>query len=117
MTGGNGKIVRALLLVLLMALPGPAEPHRVAAERRLTHFAQGQAQGARWMLECRDMWDAMEEDGGVYFQIVNTTQEARQQVGDILGKPNDVRVLGVYDLTMELTSQGPGLTATQFLSL
>ncbi|MBT9583266.1 hypothetical protein IV102_07945 [bacterium] len=109
--------MRALLLFLLMALPGPAEPHRIASQRRPIRFAEGQAQGARWMLECRDMWDAMEEDGGVYFEIVNTTEEARQQVRDILGKPNDVRLLGVYDLNIELTPQGPGLTATQFLAL
>ena len=109
--------MRALLLFLLMALPGPAEPHRVAAERRPIRFAEGQARGARWMLECRDMWDAMEEDGGVYFQFVNTTEEARQQVRDILGKPEEARLLGVYDLSIELTPQGPGLTATEFLTL
>lgn len=100
-----------------MALPGSSDPHSIANQRRPVRFAQGQAEGAGWMLECRDMWDAADEDGGLYFEFFQTTLEARREVEAILAKPNEVRLLGIYDLTRPLEPQGAGLSAQQFLVL
>ena len=105
------------LLLMIMAVPEPVRPHDIASQRRQLHFARGQAEQALWMLECRDMWDSADDDAGVYFHILNTTQQALEEVRQILKNPGDTRVLGVYRLDRDLASQGPGLTAQQFLAL
>lgn len=30
-------------------------------------FIEARQKGCSWMLVCRDMWDAFDDDGGVYF--------------------------------------------------
>ncbi len=82
---------------------------------RESHFARGQAEGARWLLECRDMWDAFDEDGGVYFKVFQEETSARRQARDIQAHPKDKRLLGAYDLSKPLKEQGAGLTLEQFL--
>ena len=82
---------------------------------RESHFAKGQAEGARWLLECRDMWDAFDEDGGVYFALAMDDQAARREARDIQANPKDKRLLGAYDLTRPLAEQGQGLKLEEFL--
>lgn len=83
---------------------------------REDHFARGQAEGGRWLLECRDMWDAFDEDGGVYFKVFHEDAAARREVRDIQAHPKDKRLLGAYDLGKALAEQGPGLTLEGFLA-
>ena len=96
-------------------MPAAGDPHALNTQRRALRFAEGQAQKALWLVECRDMWDAADEDAGVYFCIEKTTESARLLVKSALTQPNDVRVLGVYSLQQDLVKQGPGLKAEEFL--
>lgn len=82
---------------------------------RESQFARGQAEGGRWLLECRDMWDAYDEDGGVYFEVFRDDSAARREVKDIQSHPKDKRLLGAYDLKRPLAEQGPGMTLEEFL--
>ncbi|MBS2037828.1 hypothetical protein JST97_22780 [bacterium] len=82
---------------------------------RQSHFAKGQAKGARWLLECRDMWDAFDEDGGVYFVLMMDDLSARREARDIQAYPKDKRLLAAYDLTRPLEEQGAGLNLEDFL--
>lgn len=82
---------------------------------RESHFAKGRAEGGRWLLECRDMWDAFDEDGGVYFKIMSDDHSARREARDIQAHPKDKRLLGAYDLGLPLADQGPGLKLEEFL--
>lgn len=82
---------------------------------RETHFLKGQAEGGRWLLECRDMWDAFDEDGGVYFQVLTDDLAARREARDIQANPKDKRLLGAYDLTRPLAEQGSGLKLDELL--
>ncbi len=82
---------------------------------RESHFAKAQAEGGRWLLECRDMWDAFDDDGGVYFQAMPDDLSARREARDIQANPKDKRLLGAYDLTRPLAEQGPGLKLEEFL--
>ena len=67
------------------------------------------------MLECRDMWDAFDDDGGVYFKIMAGDGMARREVRDIQANPQDKRLLAAYDLRKPLLEQGAGLTLEEFL--
>ena len=98
------------LLLVLLAFAGVSEP-----DRRSVRFAEGQAQGAIWMLECQDLWDSSDPDEGVYFHLAKTTEEARREVCNVLAHPRDLRVLGVYKLDRDLPGQTPPMSARQFL--
>jgi len=82
---------------------------------RAEHFAKGQLEGGHWLLECRDIWDAFDEDGGVYFKVMTSDGMARREVRDIQGSPQDKRLLAAYDLRRPLAEQGAGLTLEEFL--
>jgi hypothetical protein len=40
---------------------------RLNAKRREERYAEHRAAGKAWLIECRDLWDAEDEDAGVYF--------------------------------------------------
>jgi len=82
---------------------------------RAEYFAKGQLEGGHWLLECRDMWDAFDDDGGVYFKIMASDGMARREVRDIQANPQDKRLLAAYDLRKPLAEQGAGLTLEEFL--
>ncbi len=69
------------------------------------------------MVECRDLWDASDADGGVYFSLEESNAAVRNLIVSAQAQPNDIRVLGIYSLGQELLKQGPGLRAEQFLEL
>lgn len=77
-------------------------------------FAEAERAGAAYLVECRDLWDAHEADGGVYFVPCDTaaavTTIALEFTND---NPND-RLLGVYVIAKPLLPQGPGLTRAQW---
>ncbi len=88
----------------------------INAARRVKRFADGRAQGAAWMIECRDMWDAMDEDAGVYFVFCDDESAVDRIVAQMTDDNPNNRVLGIYDLARSLEAQGPGLTRSEWLA-
>lgn len=86
---------------------------RAARERR---YAEGKAQGAAYMLECRDMWDADDQDAGVFFTLHKSREEAVARIREMAKTPDHERVLAVYDLRQPLLPQGPGQNPRNFLA-
>ena len=89
---------------------------RLNAERRTVRFAEGQQQGMRWMLECRDMWDAQDDDGGVYFSFCATEAEVTAADHQMTDENTDDRLLDIYDLSKPLNSQGAGISRAVWLT-
>ena len=87
---------------------------RLNDQRRKVRYAELRAEGARWMLECRDLWDAEDDDGGVYFSGCANGVEVNAAIAGM--DPSSDRLMGVYDLTRPLDEQGPGLTVQQWLA-
>ena len=69
-------------------------------------FFKAKKQGYRWMLVCRDMYDAFDDDGGVYFKTFKT----RNNVDEMVTKSGgDQKVMGIYDLNLPFDEQYPGM--------
>lgn len=112
------------VLIILLALSGVSGAQsddwinralhlsRQARERR---YSEGKGEGAIYMLECRDMWDADDQDAGVFFTLHKTREQAVARIREMQKTPDHERVLAVYDLRQPLLSQGPGLSPQQFL--
>ncbi|VAX13723.1 hypothetical protein MNBD_GAMMA24-1077 [hydrothermal vent metagenome] len=60
------------------------------------------------MLVCRDMYDAFDGDGGVYFETFNTSAEVDKKVEKSGG---DQKVMGIYNLNLSFDDQYPGMKA------
>jgi len=77
-----------------------------ARTRRKVRYAEVKEQGYSWLLECRDLWDAHDDDAGVYFVECKTRKEVDDKV-----KKNayEEKVMGIYDLSQPLNEQGPGI--------
>jgi hypothetical protein len=86
-------------------------------ERLEQRFAAAVASGRRWLVECRDLFDAFDSDGGVYF--VGCSDDAA--VDALVARCTDDnpcdRLLGVFDLHRPLAEQGGGLTRSAWLDL
>jgi len=80
----------------------------IAGERRGVRYIEAKEQGYRWMLECRDMWDAYDEDAGLYFETYKTRAEVDAKVEKSSG---DQKVMGIFDLSLPLNDQGVGVTS------
>ena len=87
--------------------------NRKKLENRASRARQ---KGNRWLVECGDLWDAHDEDAGVYF--VECVDE--QAVHDTIvnkGPDNDSdRVLGIFDLERPLDEQGGGVTREAWMA-
>jgi hypothetical protein len=81
----------------------------VAAVRRRRYEEARQA-GARWLVECYDIWDFQsgDADGGVYFQSCADESAVDAIVAGVAGDPWN-RVAGVYDLGRPLEAQRGGI--------
>lgn len=89
---------------------------QINRERRALRHAEAAGAGAAWLVECRDLWDAHDEDAGVYFVACATDDDVTGLVGRLDDdNPND-RILGIYRISEPITPQGPGLTRAQWLS-
>ncbi|MEZ4669559.1 MAG: hypothetical protein R3E39_16770 [Anaerolineae bacterium] len=86
------------------------------AERRKQRYLEGQKQGHRWMLECRDMWDAYDDDAGVYFLYCLTPAAVDQALAALPNDSPDNRLLGIYDLSLPLPKQGAGMSRDEWLN-
>jgi hypothetical protein len=84
-------------------------------ERRQVRFVEGQRQGMRWMLECRDMWDASDDDGGVYFSLCASESDVTAIAQHLNGTNTEDRLLGIYDLSKPLIPQGAGISRSEWL--
>jgi len=71
-------------------------------------FDKAKQKGFNWMLVCRDMYDAFDDDGGVYFE----TYKVRAKVDAKVEKSGgDQKVMGIYDLSRSFDDQYPGIKA------
>ena len=89
---------------------------RKSDERRQVRFTEGQQQGMLWMLECRDMWDASDDDGGVYFSLCKSAADVTAIAQHLNGTNTDDRLLGIYDLSKLLIQQGAGISRSEWLA-
>ena len=87
---------------------------RLGSEARERRFEEARAQGAQWMLECREMWDAHDGDGGAHFRICQDYPQASKAVAELTADPSQNRLLGIFSLRQTLNSQGMGLTSEEF---
>jgi hypothetical protein len=89
---------------------------QINQRRRLQKYWEGREKGAAWLVECRDMWDAMDEDAGAYFVFCANEQEVEEALRQRpLDSPDD-RVLGIYRLDRPLDSQGPGIRPEDWMN-
>ena len=79
----------------------------IARERRKIRYAEAKEQGYSWLLECRDLWDAHDNDAGVFFSFCHTRPEVDEKVKKSSGTQ---KVLGIYDVRQPLKEQGAGIT-------
>lgn len=75
-------------------------------DNRRRGFAEGRAAGARWMIECCDVWDLTsgDEDFGAFYFLAHDEQE----VDDLIARYADDQhndVIGIFDLTIPLADQ------------
>lgn len=85
-------------------------------ERLEKQFVSAAAGGSRWLIECRDLSDAFDSDGGVYF--VECVDEAA--VDAVVARctadnPYD-RLLGIFDLRRPLAEQGAGMSRAAWIA-
>lgn len=85
---------------------------RLNAKRRVEKYAEFKKAGAKWMMECRDLWDSEDEDAGVYFVDCASENVVRRRAREM--DPMSDRILGIYDLSKPLAKQGPGLTLEEW---
>lgn len=78
------------------------------ARRRRECFAEAEAGGAAYLVECRDLWDAFERDGGVYFEACADAVEVDALIAAFDGQGWSA-ILGIYNLRHPLDGQGAGL--------
>ncbi len=76
-------------------------------------FINAKKQGYSWMLVCRDMYDAFDDDGGVYFETFKTRAEVDKKVEKSSG---DQKVMGVYDLSLSFEEQYPGIASEDWVT-
>lgn len=74
-------------------------------KRREEMYKEGHEKGARWLLECRDLWDfnKRDDDGGIFFHLAFGESE----VDAILHEYKDDeynKVDGIFDLNCPLES-------------
>lgn len=70
-------------------------------------FNRAKKKGYNWMLVCRDMYDAFDDDGGVYFKTV----KSRARVDEVVKKSDGVeKVMRIYDLSLSFGENFPGVS-------
>ncbi len=69
-------------------------------------FIEAKEKGYNWMLVCRDMHDAFDDDGGVYFETYKSRAKVDAKVKKSSG---DQKVMGIYDLSITFDEQYSGV--------
>lgn len=108
-----------------MAVAGEGENDRTAEPstavelnwlRLQQRFALASSGGQRWLVECRDLGDALDADAGVYFVECADEAAVDQMAADRDDTNPYERLLGIYDLRKALHLQGAGLSRAAWLS-
>ena len=81
-------------------------------ERLQQRFADAQGSGTAWLVECRDMYDALDEDFGVYWERHPDDASVDKLLAE--SEKKCIKVLGIYDLRQPLVGQGTGLKLAQW---
>ncbi len=84
---------------------------------RQVAFESARGEGARWLVECRDMEDRFDADAGIYFVPCDTLEEVDILVGKLTPDNEYDRLMGIYNLGLGLAGQEPGLTRETWLYL
>lgn len=92
----------------------PLAAARLNSHRRPLRFAEGQAQGQAYMLECRDLGDHDATDAGVYFMFCANESALREAIQSMPDDDPWNRILGIFDLRRPLAEQGLGLTRASY---
>ncbi len=75
-------------------------------DNRRRGFAEGKAAGARWMIECCDVWDLTsgDEDFGAFFSFAHGEREVDDLIASYADNQYD-DVIGIFDLSVPLADQ------------
>ena len=75
-------------------------------DNRRRGFAEGRAAGARWMIECCDVWDLTsgDEDFGAFFSLAHGEREVDDLIASYADNQYD-DVIGIFDLSVPLADQ------------
>ena len=98
----------------LSARPSAVFTQSHSMQARQERYEQGRQLGSLWMLECRDAGNLLEDDDGNYFQLCSDRDQAVEALRLIVARPREVRLVGIYDLTVPLETQGVGWTLEEF---
>ncbi len=82
----------------------------MVAKSLTDRFAEAQVGGHRWLLECRDMWDAHDDDMGVYYKPVDDDAAVDACAMHFDEKNNFDRLVAVWDLSKPLAGQSSGIS-------
>ena len=76
---------------------------RAVFEARRSACKKGHRAGARWLIECRDLWDfdKMSEDAGVYHVFAGTEADVDALIAKY-ADDEDNKIDGIFDLSLSL---------------
>jgi hypothetical protein len=77
-------------------------------------FAEAREAGQRWVVECRDLWDANDADAGVYFDLRENAEAVDKLVSHSQNRQAYTSVLGIFDTQQPLRDQGCGFTVKEW---
>lgn len=78
--------------------------------RRLEQvMSEAGAAGGKWVVECRDMWDAHDADAGIYFVVCKRERDVDRIARSCGDDGMAERWLGAFDVARPLVEQWPGL--------
>ncbi len=79
---------------------------RINTARLEKAFAEADRETYRYLVECRDMYDAHDHDAGVYCRLVRDAAEVTHLLMTTLSLgPTHDKLLGIYDLRRPFTEQ------------
>ena len=85
-------------------------------ERLEQRYASAAASGHRWLVECRDLSDALDSAAGVYFVECNDEAAVDQVVAHCTDDNPYDRLMGIVDLSVPLDKQGGGMTRAKWIA-
>jgi hypothetical protein len=86
------------------------------AKSLVERFSEAQTQGHRWLLECRDLWDAHDDDWGVYYQPVADDAAVDACAKHFDENNNFDRLMAIWDLSLPLAGQGSGIAPKDWVA-
>jgi len=94
-----------------------ADAAHINWERLQRRFADAPGRGARWLCNCRDLWDAGDRDGGEYFVECADEAAVDRVVADCPEDSRWKRLMGIFDLGRPLHEQPVmGISRAQWIA-